>query len=279
MSSQSALFRDADAVSHDHGVPHVLVFDSGLGGLSVLKELRQQLPAAHITYVADDAAFPYGDWQETALHDHIVALMAELIDRYRPDLVVIACNTASTLVLSSLRSRHPVPFVGTVPAIKPAAETTRSGLVSVIATPRAIASDYMRQLVDLHASGVDVTLVGASRLAAYAEAWLNGEGIDETAVAAEIAPCFVEREGRRTDVVVLGCTHYPLLLPIFERVQPWPVDWVDGARAIARRAAGLVSGVVAGGSNGRIVFTARKPLSPQLVARLDAFGLRSTEAV
>jgi glutamate racemase len=279
MSLQSVRFRDAAAVLDVAPAPHVLVFDSGLGGLSVLKELRVQLPAACVTYVADDAAFPYGDWQETALHDHIVALMGHLIDTYRPDLVVIACNTASTLVLPTLRARHEVPFVGTVPAIKPAAAATRSGLLSVIATPRAIASDYTRQLVELHAIGVEVTLVGASRLAAYAEAWLGGEPVDEAAVAAEIAPCFVEREGRRTDVVVLGCTHYPLLLPIFERVQPWPVDWVDGARAIARRAAGLVTGVAVGGCQGRIVFTAGKPLSPQLVARLDAFGLSPDEAV
>lgn len=263
----------------DAGQPHVLVFDSGLGGLSVLKELRLQLPAARVTYVADDAAFPYGDWQEVALHDHIVALMGTLIDHHRPDLVVIACNTASTLVLASLRARHNVPFVGTVPAIKPAAGTTRSGLVSVIATPRAIASDYTRQLVDLHASGVDVTLVGASRLAAYAEAWLGGEEIDEALIAAEIAPCFVEREGRRTDVVVLGCTHYPLLLPIFERVQPWPVDWVDGARAIARRAAALVPRPAEGTPQGHIVFTAAKSLAPDLIARLEGFGLTPIEAV
>src|SRR5262249_35852743 len=113
----------------------ILAFDSGIGGLSVLRAIRERLPEGRIVYVADDAAFPYGDWEEGALRDHIVALMGRLIVEHRPAAVVIACNTASTLVLPLLRARFEVPFVGTVPAIKPAAEQTKSGVVAVLATP------------------------------------------------------------------------------------------------------------------------------------------------
>lgn len=251
----------------------ILVFDSGLGGLSVLAELRREIPAADIAYVADDAAFPYGDWPEAGLRDHIVELVGALILEHQPDFVVIACNTASTLVLPILRARHEVPFVGTVPAIKPAAATTHSGLISVIATPRAIASDYTRQLVEAHAGGVDVTLVGAPKLASIVEAWLAGETVDDEAVRNEIAPCFVERDGKRTDVVVLGCTHYPLILPIIERVAPWPVEWIDGARAIARRAAEFAEGDREGEGAGIIRFTSGKHANERLRVRLAEFGL------
>ncbi len=213
----------------------ILVFDSGLGGLSVLAELRREIPAADIAYVADDAAFPYGDWPEAGLRDHIVDLVGALIAEHRPDFVVIACNTASTLVLPILRARHKVPFVGTVPAIKPAAATTHSGLISVIATPRAIASDYTRQLVEAHAGGVDVTLVGAPKLASIVEVWLAGETVDDEAVRAEIAPCFVERDGKRTDVVVLGCTHYPSSCPSSSALRR---GRLSGSTARARSRAG-----------------------------------------
>ena len=113
----------------------LLVFDSGIGGLSVAREIRKALPAAAMTYVADDAGFPYGEWEDAALSERVVGLVGTLIDRHGPDAVVIACNTASTLGLPPLRERWTLPFVGTVPAIKPAAERTGSGLVSVLATP------------------------------------------------------------------------------------------------------------------------------------------------
>ncbi len=221
-------------------IPRLLVFDSGVGGLSVLREIRDAVPAAEITYVADDAAFPYGAWEAAALTARIVALMDGLVAVHRPDLVTIACNTASTLVLPPLRQRHAIAFVGTVPAIKPAAERTRSGLVSVLATPGTIARDYTRDLIRAFAGNVDVRLVGSSRLAGLAENLMRGDLVDDAVIAAEIAPCFVAAEGRRTDTVVLACTHYPFLLDAFRRVAPWPVEWIDPAPAIARRVATLL---------------------------------------
>lgn len=220
--------------------PTILVFDSGLGGLTVFAEVAKLRPDARFVYAADDAAFPYGRLAETALVERIISVMERLIARHDPDLVVIACNTASTLVMPALRARFDLPFVGTVPAIKPAAELTKSRMLSVLATPGTVARDYTRDLVRSYALGCDVTLVGSRLLAGLAEAALKGDAVDDEAVAAEIAPCFQEKEGRRTDVVTLSCTHYPLLLDQFRRLAPWPVMWIDPAPAIARRVAHLL---------------------------------------
>lgn len=218
------------------GEPPILVFDSGIGGLTVLRELRTVMPDRRFLYVADDAGFPYGGWEEGALRERIVTLFETLVADHKPLLAVIACNTASTLVLPALRARFALPFVGTVPAVKPAAERSRSGLVSVLATPGTVRRDYTRALVAEFAQGKDVALVGSQRLATMAESHIRGERIDLDEVEAEIAPCFREREGRRTDIVALACTHYPFLANAFRKVAPWPVDWLDPAEAIARQA-------------------------------------------
>lgn len=215
--------------------PVVMMFDSGIGGLGVLAATRVRLSAAEFVYVADDAGFPYGAWEEAPLVVRIVSLICELVDTFRPDVVVIACNTASTLVLPALRAALKVPVVGTVPAIKPAAEHTRSGYVSVLATPGTVKRDYTRALIEKFAAHVWVRLVGSDRLAEMAEAYVRGGEVDEKAVAEEIRPAFLEHNGKRTDVVVLACTHYPFLMPVFDRVVPWPVEFVDPAEAIARR--------------------------------------------
>lgn len=215
----------------------VLVFDSGIGGLSVLREARVLMPERNFVYVADDAGFPYGDWQEEPLRARILGLFARLLDSYAPAAVIVACNTAFTLAGADLRAAFPhTRFIGTVPAIKPAAERTRSRLVSVLATPGTLRRAYTRALISTWADGVDVQLVGSDQLARMAEAHVRGEPIADQAVLDEIAPCFVEREGRRTDIVVLACTHYPFLAQVFRRLAPWPVDWLDPAEAIARQA-------------------------------------------
>ncbi len=220
--------------------PRVLVFDSGLGGLTVQREIARLRPDARYVYLADDAGFPYGDWADAPLVERIVSVIGEELARRPADCVVIACNTASTLALPALRAAFAVPFVGTVPAIKPAAERTRTGLVSVLATPGTVARDYTRGLIERYAAHCEVTLVGSRRLAAYAEAEMAGQPVADVAIRDEIASCFVEAGGRRTDIVTLSCTHYPLLLERFERVAPWPVTWIDPAPAIARRVAELL---------------------------------------
>ncbi|MER9171682.1 glutamate racemase [Mesorhizobium australicum] len=219
----------------------ILMFDSGVGGLTVLREARVLMPDRRFIYVADDAAFPFGAWEEPALKEHILGLFAKLLDRFAPAISVIACNTASTLVIDALRERFPGhPFVGTVPAVKPAAERTRSGLVSVLATPGTVKRQYTRDLISKWAQKCHVRLVGSDRLAGLSEAYMREGFVDEEVVRAEIAPCFIERDGRRTDIVVLACTHYPFLVNRMRKTAPWPVDWIDPAEAIARRALSLL---------------------------------------
>jgi glutamate racemase len=254
--------------------PTILVFDSGLGGLTVHREIAAARPDARFVYVADDAFFPYGAHSEAALVERIVALMATLIDKHHPALVVIACNTASTLVLPDLRARFAVPFVGTVPAIKPACAASASKRVSVLGTEATVTREYTRTLIRDFGNGAEVTLVGSARLAGYAEAELNDAPAADTAIAAEIAPCFIDGDGRRTDTVVLACTHYPLLLGRFERLAPWPVSFLDPAPAIARRVVDLIG--PPGPERPRaaqFVYSSGKPPSLDLAAALARFGI------
>lgn len=219
----------------------ILIFDSGVGGLTVLREARVLMPDRRFIYIADDAAFPYGNWEEPALNAHLLGLFGQLLERYRPAISVIACNTASTLVIDALREAFPDNlFVGTVPAIKPAAERTRSGLVSVLATPGTVKRQYTRDLIGKWAQKCHVRLVGSTALAGLAEIYMRDGFVDEEAVRAEIAPCFIEQDGRFTDIVVLACTHYPFLVNRMRKTAPWPVDWIDPAEAIARRALSLL---------------------------------------
>ena len=256
----------------------ILMFDSGIGGLTVLREARVLMPDRRFIYVADDAAFPYGNWEEPALKAHLLDLFGRLLDRFRPEISVIACNTASTLVIEALRERFPGhPFVGTVPAIKPAAERTRSGLVSVLATPGTVKRQYTRDLITQWASKCHVRLVGSVNLASLAETYVREGFVDEETVRAEIAPCFVEQDGRRTDIVVLACTHYPFLVNRMRKMAPWPVDWIDPAEAIARRALSLIKVSELGTPNAiygadPVIFTSGKP--DFATARLmQGFGL------
>jgi glutamate racemase len=251
----------------------LLIFDSGVGGLSVVTEIRREMPGADIVYVADDAGFPYGEWEDAALTERVVGLIADLVAAHRPDVVVIACNTASTLVLPPLRARFDLPIVGTVPAVKPAAERTKSGVVAVLGTYGTIRRDYTRGLIDQFAGECHVRLVGSGNLAPYAEQVMRGEAVSDDAIRAEIAPAFVEKDGRRTDTVVLACTHYPFLLPHFERLAPWPVAWIDPAPAIARRVTAVSGGQGPGVGEGRAILTSGKPWPAALAGHLRRLGL------
>ena len=173
--------------------PTILVFDSGLGGLTVLREIVRARPDAHYIYVADDAFFPYGHHSEEQIIARVVPLIGELISSHAPDLVVIACNTASTLVMSHLRGEYSVPFVGTVPAIKPACAASKTKRVSVLGTKGTVKREYTRRLIHDFAQGCEVTLVGSAELASLAEAALSGNEVSDNDIAAELAPCFVGR--------------------------------------------------------------------------------------
>src|SRR5471032_1181922 len=242
--------------------PTILVFDSGLGGLTVLREIVGARPDAHYVYVADDAFFPYGHYSEDQIIARVVPLIGELIDAHAPDLVVIACNTASTLVMSHLRSEYKVPFVGTVPAIKPACLRSKTKRVSVLGTKGTVQREYTKALIRDFAQGCEVTLVGSADLAALAEAALNGREVKDAEILAELTPCFVgDSNAARTDTVVLACTHYPLLMDRLVALAPWPVDWIDPAPAIARRVADLLkpAGHEADRAGAEMIFTSGRP--------------------
>jgi glutamate racemase len=254
--------------------PAILVFDSGLGGLTVLREIVKVRPDAHYVYVADDAFFPYGHHSEDAIIARVVPLIGELIAAHAPDLVVIACNTASTLVMSHLRSAYKVPFVGTVPAIKPACANSRTKRVSVLGTKGTVKREYTHALIRDFGGGCQVTLVGSADLAALAEAALGGVEVSDKAISAELAPCFVgagDDASARTDTVVLACTHYPLLMDRLVRLAPWPVDWIDPAPAIARRVVNLLGRADGDASDAgaEMIFTSGRP--PMLSRTLMPF--------
>ncbi|WP_119268467.1 glutamate racemase [Taklimakanibacter deserti] len=265
--------------------PRILLFDSGMGGLTVASAVRAAEPKATLIYAADNAAFPYGAWDEPALVKRIVAVVGSLIAQTRPDLVVIACNTASTLALAALREAYRVPFVGTVPAIKPAAEQTKSGLIGVLATPGTVNREYTKTLIHTYAFHCKVFLHGAKRLAEIAEAKLKGQPVDKEELRNEIAPVFRKRDGRMTDVVVLGCTHYPLLLEEIRDVAPWPVTYIDPAPAIARRVSELlrtaaVNGVaVTGVPGGTVYLTSARGRGSESLAAYASMGFGANEVL
>jgi glutamate racemase len=266
--------------------PRILLFDSGMGGLTVASAVRQAEPGATLIYAADNAAFPYGAWDEPQLVKRIVAVIGKLIDETRPDLVVIACNTASTLALTALRERYIVPFVGTVPAIKPAAEQTKSGLIGVLATPGTVNREYTKTLIHTYAFHCKVFLHGARRLAEIAEAKLKGQKVDPEELKHEIAPVFRKRDHKQTDVVVLGCTHYPLLLDEMRAMAPWPVTYIDPAPAIARRVSDLLrsakangAGVNGAANHGTVFLTSARGRGSESLAAYAAMGFGANEVL
>ena len=253
--------------------PSILMFDSGLGGLTVFREIVRARPDAQYFYLADDARFPYGRIPEHELIERVLGIVGNAIGTHKLDLAVIACNTASTLALAQLRARFKVPFIGTVPAIKPACAQSHSKMVSVLGTEATVAREYTMGLIREFAQGCDVKLVGSAWLAAFAEAELNGNPAIDEAIAAELAPCFITDGARRTDTVALACTHYPLLGERLKKLAPWPVDWIDPAPAIARRVIDLTGKPsLQKGPPASITFTSGRTPSPQLAKALAEYG-------
>jgi glutamate racemase len=252
----------------------ILLLDSGVGGLTVFREIKAALPGANYVYVADDAGFPYGNKPDDVLVARILDVIGGAIAEHSPDLVVIACNTASTVALARLRERFSVPFVGTVPAIKPACAQSRSRRIAVLGTQATVRLEYTKALIRQFSAGCDVDLVGSSSLATYAEAELSGSPAADDAIRAEIAPCFIDAKERRTDTVVLACTHYPLLTARYRALAPWPVEWLDPAPAIARRVADLIGPRAQGDTPiaPKMVFTSGRTPPPHLAAALETFG-------
>lgn len=220
----------------------ILFFDSGVGGLSVVGPARALLPTAPFIYAADSAGFPYGTKTEAEIAARVPALLGRLVERYRPRLVVIACNTASTIALSVVRAALDVPVVGTVPAIKPAALASRSRVIGVLGTDATVRQPYVDRLSAEFAGDCIVVRHGSAELVALAEAKLRGETVDPAAIANAANGLFSQADGDRIDTVVLACTHFPLLADELHVASPHRVSFVDGGAGIARRIAFLTAG-------------------------------------
>ena len=216
----------------------ILFFDSGVGGLSVLRPTLAMIPNAPIVYAADSAGFPYGTRTEAEIASRVPALLGRLVERFHPRLAVIACNTASTIALDHVRAALDLPVVGTVPAIKPAAEMSKSRVIGVLGTEATVRQPYVDDLSARFAADCTIVRHGSPALVDLAEAKLAGEEVATEAVRAAVQPMFDADGGERIDTIVLACTHFPLLEEELRSAFP-SIGYVHGADGIARRIAWL----------------------------------------
>lgn len=212
----------------------ILIFDSGIGGLSVLKAVQAALPTAPIIFAADYAGLPYGTKTEAEISARVPALLGRLVERYQPRLVTIACNTACTIALTHVRAALNVPVVGTVPAIKPAAEATKTGVIGLLGTAATVRQAYVDKLHADHAPDMTLLRYAAPELVTAAEAKMRGEAVDPEVYVRAISGLVNQPGGDRLDVTVLGCTHFPLVEDELRIAAPH-MQFVDGAAGIARR--------------------------------------------
>jgi glutamate racemase len=257
----------------------LLIFDSGVGGLSVVGKIRALLPNAPLVYAADSAGFPYGTKQPAVIEARVPALLGRLVERYDPALIVIACNTASTIALDTVRAALDLPIVGTVPAIKPAAALSRSRAIAVLGTEATVVQPYVDMLTAQFAADCRVVRHGSAELVEIAEAKLRGEAVAPERYEAIMAEMLARPGGEAIDTVVLACTHFPLIQAELQAASPRPLAFVDGKEGIARRVAHLTRDTVwpAGPPEGIAVFTGRNTDVEALRPGLARYGLTRIE--
>lgn len=251
-------------------IPKIAVFDSGVGGLSVYSAIQSQLPFARYIYCSDTANFPYGRKADCEVISAVLEMADKITRKFHPDLLVVACNTASTVALDSLRSRFSIPIVGVVPALKPAALLSQTKIIGLLATPATIERAYTQNLIREFCQGLKVVKLGSSRLVELAEEKLSGKAISQSDIATEISPLF---KTLVPDIIVLGCTHFPLLLDELKACAP-QVGWLDSGAAIANRVVQLV-----GEQNSHAVsplntavFSGQVSIAPGLRCSLEKLG-------
>lgn len=263
---------------------HILVFDSGLGGTTVLGEIQKQLPECTFSYAMDNGAFPYGNKPNHFLLERLSSLCTPLIDQAAPDIIVLACNTASTLALDRLRSLYPIPFVGVVPAIKPAATQSTTKVICLLATEATVGREYIRQLNDAFASHCEVIPMGSQALVEIAEQKILGDPVQPTMLAHAMEPLLNHALANRIDTFVLGCTHFPAIREELAYIWPHPVNWIDSGEAIARRVSHLCKTLPATGKMASPALYLTKPdrrygASGNCHPLFHAFGIRESRLI
>lgn len=257
----------------------ILLFDSGVGGLTVYDALREVLPHAPVVYAADLAGLPYGNKTESQIAARVSGLLGRMAERYQPRLACIACNTASTIALGMVRDVLAIPVVGTVPAIKPAAALTRSGTIGLVGTEATIRQAYVDDLEARFAGGTRLLRVAAPGLVAAAEAKLRGRAVDPALIADVRDRLIAMPGGAEIDTLVLACTHFPLLSDELAAAFGPQVKQVDGAQGIARRIAHLLEGqTFAAQGQSRFIVTGPLSGADGLEAALATRGFGPVEA-
>lgn len=245
------------------------------------EELRAISPDVHVDYAADAGFFPYGDKEDAQLTERLPEVASALVGALDPDVFVIACNTASTLALPEIRERLTIPVVGTVPAIKPAARLSKTGTIGLLATPGTIRREYTAALISDFAQDVDVLLHGSVDLVTLAEAVARGETPSEEDFAAAQAPLFAQDRANQMDVIVLACTHFPLIKTQLQATAPKPVTYIDSGEAIARQTGRILAsrvGDVVVEHIPRAMITDDPTRHPGLVEIFQRYGFANTEA-
>jgi len=215
----------------------ILVFDSGVGGLSILQALQRVLPACEYSYSSDNQAFPYGTKSADFLIDRVHKVLQALIQQTRPDLIVVACNTASTLVLPHIRQHFAIPIVGVVPAIKPASLQSKTRVIGLLGTPGTVTRLYTKALIEEFASDCEVVSVGSAELVTLAEQALRGTPPPLEQLSEILKPLF---DNLQLDTIILACTHFPLIKEALIKASSRTVNWLDSGEAIARRVSSLL---------------------------------------
>ncbi|GBR69473.1 glutamate racemase [Gluconobacter kanchanaburiensis] len=257
-----------------------LVFDSGIGGMGVVQALRDLLPALHIDYLADTALFPYGEQPDDALTSRIVSLLSEACDRLKPDVLVIACNTASTIALPALRQKLSIPVVGCVPPIRWAGRVSTSRVIGLLSTSATARRPYILQLHEDFASDCRLVTHGARRLADLAERAFLGENIPDADIRHELDCLFSQPYGDEIDTVGLGCTHYTFLMDAFERLSPAAITWLDPAPAVARQIRTVLQTAdwpARTPHSGRLLVTSAPPEAQKLLTAAERLGFAEWE--
>ena len=258
----------------------VLVFDSGMGGLTVAREIMALAPHLNVDYAADSGFFPYGDKSDEALRERLPQVARALVEAAAPDVFVIACNTASTLALDAVRAAIGIPVVGTVPAIKPAGARSETGVIGLLATPGTVRRAYTAKLIADFASHARVLMHGSVELVHLAERQAAGEAVALDAFRAAQAPLFAQPGGDQIDTVVLACTHFPLIRGELAATVPHPVTFIDSGEAIARQTLRVLGeGRIVQRGPQRVWLTSDVAGHPRLIEVCRRFGFSHVEQV